>query len=616
MSTPKSKSEPKAKPKPVFGRLVRYVRPYSFWVAVTVIASLGLAAIDIVLGKLIERMIDGTIGPPGEIIAIIALMILIGMPCRYAIKYASARFSVKALQDLRSEWSAKITALPVSEVERRFTGDLVSRLTNDTAVLQNFFIQQFANLFYLPVVFLAAFTILLMTSWKLVLSTLVLLPLGMILTTLLTKPMQSFSEQLQESIGRLSAMAQDAIGGLAIIKAFNMQAAFYRKYSALMAEAVSLSLRLEKRYALLGPLAILFLASPIVFVIVYGGHLIEKGELDAGGIVLFIYLLNFVLQPVSLMPVLSAQIQEASGAARRLFEALDWPSERENGTSAALSVEAATPAVEFDRVTFSYDGETPALRDVSFRLERGETLAVVGGSGSGKSTLIKLLCGFYEPQPDSGTIRIEGRPLEAWNLQDLRSRMALVAQESYLFPASVSENIGSGREGATLEDIMEAAKSAGAHEFIAGLPEGYGTVLGERGGGLSGGQKQRIAIARALLKGAPLLLLDEPTSALDMQSEARVQEAIQELMKGRSVIVIAHRLSTIKQADRILVMEQGRIVESGTHEELMGRDGAYRKLSMYQNVHTEETEEEKKKETEHTAGAEGGRGRVLQAGVR
>nr|WP_233455030.1 ABC transporter ATP-binding protein [Paenibacillus elgii] len=600
-----------SKRNPVFSRLARYVKPYFPWVAVTVFASLCVAAIDIVLGKAIERLAEGTIGSPLAMIFMILGMVLVGMPCKFVIKYASSKFSVSALKDLRNELVDRFGDLTMSSVERRFTGDLVSRLTNNTAVLQNFFIQHFANLFYLPVVFIGALTLLLLTSWKLVLSSLVLMPLGLVLAALLNKPIQSYSAQLQEKISELNVVAQDAIGGIAIVKAFNMQAAFLKKYTLIMDEVIRQGLRMEKRYAAITPIGVALFSTPIILVIAFGGYLIAQGELSAGGIVLFLYLITFILQPISMLPSMISQIKEAAGAAQHLFEALDWPTERKGSMN--LPVRPAAAPVRFEAVTFSYDGETKVLDGISFQVNEGETVAIVGGSGGGKSTLFKLLCGFYEPEPEGGgMIEVFGRPLADWEPAELRARLSLVSQESYLFPATIAENIGYGRADATREEIVEAAKAAHAHEFILQLPQGYETPLGERGGGLSGGQKQRIAIARAFLKDTSLLLLDEPTSALDSHSEALVQSALKSMMGGRTVLVIAHRLSTVRQADRIIVLDQGRIAESGTHDELLRHNGVYSKLYVQQFATAED---------EDTAGLDRSQAarrgeRGLQAGVR
>ncbi|SFR10585.1 MULTISPECIES: ABC transporter ATP-binding protein [unclassified Paenibacillus] len=623
-----------------FRRLARYVRPYNLWVFITVIASLCLAAIDIILGKAIEQMAQGTFSSTQNMIYLVVGMTLIGMPCKFVMRYASARFSVSALRDLRGDLVHKFCDLPVSSVERKFTGDLVSRLTNNTAVLQNFFIQQFSNLFYLPLVFTASLILLLLTSWKLILASLALMPIGMIITSLMSKPIEKYSADLQEKIAHLNAVGQDAIGGIPIVKAFNMQAVLLKKYMVIMEEVVKRGLRLEKRYAAITPVGVMMLATPIILVIVYGGYLIQHGELNAGGIVLFLYLISFILQPIAMLPTIISQMKEAGGAAKHLFEVLDWQNERQDGEMTLVDQRRENRAphleddadgeanrmseggaesddgvdgvavVSFEHLTFGYDEGNTVLKDISFQAGQGDMVAIVGASGGGKSTIFKLLCGFNEPGEHAGTIQLFGKSLTDWNLTSLRSHISMVSQESSLFPATIAENIGYGRLEATREEIVEAAKAAHAHDFIVQLPEGYETLLSERGGGLSGGQKQRISIARALLKNAPLLLLDEPTSALDSQSEAQVQNAMNAVMQNRTVLVIAHRLSTVRQANRIIVLDQGSIVESGSHEELLGRDGVYRKLYL-KNFE----EEQHTAENGNSLPEERSERRDLQAGV-
>ncbi|WP_328802580.1 ABC transporter ATP-binding protein [Paenibacillus sp. LX16] len=623
-----------------FRRLARYVRPYNLWVFITVITSLCLATIDIILGKAIEQMAQGTFSSTQNMIYLVVGMTLIGMPCKFVMRYASARFSVSALRDLRGDLVHKFCDLPVSSVERKFTGDLVSRLTNNTAVLQNFFIQQFANLFYLPLVFTASFILLLLTSWKLILASLALMPIGMIITSLMSKPIEKYSADLQEKIAHLNAVGQDAIGGIPIVKAFNMQAVLLKKYMVIMEEVVKRGLRLEKRYAAITPVGVMMLATPIILVIVYGGYLIQHGELNAGGIVLFLYLISFILQPIAMLPTIISQMKEAGGAAKHLFEVLDWQNERQDGEMTLVDQKRENRAprlkddadgeanrmseggaesdddvdsvavVSFEHLTFGYDEGNTVLKDISFQAGQGDMVAIVGASGGGKSTIFKLLCGFNEPGEHAGTIQLFGKSLTDWNLTSLRSHISMVSQEPSLFPATIAENIGYGRLEATREEIVEAAKAAHAHDFIVQLPEGYETLLSERGGGLSGGQKQRISIARALLKNAPLLLLDEPTSALDSQSEAQVQNAMNAVMQNRTVLVIAHRLSTVRQANRIIVLDQGGIVESGSHEELLGRDGVYRKLYL-KNFE----EEQHTAENGNSLPEERGERRDLQAGV-
>jgi ABC-type multidrug transport system fused ATPase/permease subunit len=561
------------KGKPVFLRLLGYVKPYWIFVLLTIIASLTAAAVDVGMGLLIEKMVGAASAELPQLALFISVMAVAGIFAKYTMKWAATRFSSGALQQLRSRVAAHLERLPVATVESQHTGDWVSRLTNDTAVLQTFFVHHFANLFYMPLLFVSALTILLLTSWKLILFSLAILPVGVLITVLLSRPMSKTTELLQAQLGEANAVVQDTVGGIQTVKAYNLQSLWSLRFKDTMQNVLSQSLRLERQRAAMSPVSILLLSTPLVFMVGYGGYLIEQNELNAGHIVIFLYLFSYVLQSVSMLPVLTAQIQEASGAARRLFDVLDMPLE----PSVRLA-EANLPfdtAVEFDDVCFSYNGSTPVLNGMSFSVRPGQMVAIVGASGSGKSTLFKLLCGFYELPEGQGHIRLFGKPIREWGLDALRAQLSLVSQESYLFPGSVADNIGYGRTGATWDELVAAAQAANAHEFIMRLPQGYETPMGERGSRLSGGQKQRIAIARALLKDAPILLLDEPTSALDNRSEALVQEALERAMNGRTVLVIAHRLSTVRNADWVLVADQGSIRESGTPEQLLSQGGLF-----------------------------------------
>lgn len=569
----KKEMKAETKRKPGFLRLLGYVKPYRASVALTIAASLTAAAVDIGMGLLIERMVGAASTELLRLALVISVLAVAGMLAKYAMKWAAARFSSGALKELRSQVASHMERLPASTVESHHSGDWVSRLTNDTTVLQTFFVHHFANLFYMPLLFVCAVTILLMTSWKLIVFSLALLPVGLLVTVLLSRPMSKTTEQLQERLGKANAVVQDTVGGMQTVKAFTLESYWNRRFRDTMQAVLSQSLRLERQRAAMSPVSILLLSTPLIFMVGYGGYLIERNELNAGHIVIFLYLFSYVLQSVSMLPVLAAQIQEASGAARRLFEVLDLPQETLVSMDNSSSPDANP--VAFENVSFSYDGVSPVLKEMSFSVSPGQTVAIVGASGSGKSTLFKLLCGFYGLPEGYGTIRVLGKPLVEWNLEALRAQLSLVSQDSYLFPGTVAENIGFGRPGASWDEMMAAAQAANAHEFILRLPQGYETPLGERGSRLSGGQKQRIAIARALLKNAPILLLDEPTSALDNRSESLVQEALERAMEGRTVLVIAHRLSTVRNADWVLVAEQGRIRESGTPEQLLRQGGLF-----------------------------------------
>jgi ABC-type multidrug transport system fused ATPase/permease subunit len=300
-----------------------------------------------------------------------------------------------------------------------------------------------------------------------------------------------------------------------------------------------------------------------------------------GSLFAFINLLNYVVNPLGSLPNILASMSEASGAAQRVFKLIDYIPERLDGRAIKPSA-TQTRVIDLNHVSFSYEKDSPILKDVSFSIEKGKRVAIVGPSGGGKSTVLKLLLGYY-PLPDS-YIYLFGADLNTWQLKSARQQMAYVAQDTYLFPISIAENIRLGRLGASQVEVEQAARQANIHDFIVSLPGGYDTLAGERGARLSGGQRQRISLARAILKNAPVLLLDEATSALDTESEALVQEALERFMVDRTTVVIAHRLSTIKNADRVLVLDDGKIVEEGTHAELIAQGGLYQELYQRQFV--------------------------------
>jgi subfamily B ATP-binding cassette protein MsbA len=376
----------------------------------------------------------------------------------------------------------------------------------------------------------------------------------------------------------MTAILQETISGVRVVKAFGMERfeqmkfgdfnrMYFREYTK-MRRVADLSSPTSETLGILAAVVILW----------YGGRLVVSNQLDPANLMMFIGAMLWVINPVKALSKLNSVIQEGLVCAQRIFEILDIRTEAE--IAGDEDIEGINEAIVYEKVRFSYDGENTVLEDIDLRIGKGEVVALVGASGSGKSTLADLLPRFYEPV--SGRILIDGRDISKIRISSLRALMGIVTQETILFNDTVFNNIAYGMSDCPMEDVVRAARAANAHQFIESMPHGYDTFIGDRGVQLSGGQRQRLAIARALLKNPKILILDEATSSLDVESEALVQEAIDRLVRGRTTLVIAHRLSTIKNADRIVVMENGRIRQVGTHEELIGEEGIYRKLYSLQ----------------------------------
>lgn len=565
-----------------FRQLVVFVALYWGWGVLNIIASLGSAVTDISAGYFIKNITDFALENRQDDIVrtiyVILAVVVLGVAVKYGVKYTSGRFSSLAVRDIRTQTIRAVESLPFAELEANHSGDMVSRLTNDAYVIQNFFLDDFPNLIYQPIVFVTTFIYLFTLNAELLVWAMVIVPLTLVATNILGKPLGGFVAQRQEGLGKVDAVIQDTIGGIFMLKAFNIESALQQKFYTAVSQVRDNELRRQKRLALMTPLFIVLRTIPILSTTGYGGYLAMTGRMTPGSVFAFVYLLHFLIQPLTIIPELLAQLRGVLATAGRIMEVLHRSPERTDGQSFAL--EEGCTAIEFAGVSFGYNEESDVLKQTNFQIPHQKTVALVGHSGSGKSTVLKLLCGFYEPE--NGHVKVYGHPLDDWNLTALRCQMSLVSQDMYLFPASIADNIAYGRYGATRSEIVEAAKAANVHNFISELSGGYETEVGERGHRLSGGQRQRIGIARAILKNAPILLLDEPTSALDVHSEALVQEALERFMRGRTVLVIAHRLSTIQRADDMLVLDRGCIVENGSHQELLERDGVYKQLYLKQ----------------------------------
>ena len=566
-------------------RLVPNLKIHRFWLGLVWLTALFIGIMDFVNPYLLKTLTDTALAQQHETFRRLVLWASIVMTLHVALKYftrlVSIRYQTYTLRDLRNRVTAHIQRLPISYTETLHSGDLVSRLNNDIdkiAILP----RHIHELVQQPVVFLLGFTYMYILSWKLLLATCILIPISSILYDKVVKPMQAHSRKELEHLARANAVTQDAIRGIYIIKAFNLQKVLAKKFQQIAEDVRNEGLAIDRRAGIEFAVFLLLRYTPQLIAPLYGGYLAFQGEITVGALIASNYLIWMIFIPVETMLGWIRQLREVAPAVERVFTLLDQPIEETAQRHQDFQPVRDAPALRFDLVNFRYKDDTPILHDFSLRVDKGQAVALVGPSGCGKSTVLKLLCGFYRPQ--SGQIHIEGNDLLRSDLYDVRRRVSLVSQETYLFPTTIAENIAYGRQGATRDEIIAAARAANAHDFISAQPEGYKTQVGEWGSKLSGGERQRIALARAILKDAPILLLDEPTSALDAQSEAILQEALERFMRGRTVLLVAHRLSTIRNVDEIIVLEGGRLRERGTHQELMHSDSLYKRLYLKQTV--------------------------------
>jgi subfamily B ATP-binding cassette protein MsbA len=464
--------------------------------------------------------------------------------------------------------------LPLSFFDREKTGHLISRITNDVTNLRGVVVGSLASIVQNGLMAVIALTIVFLTSWKLSLLAFILLPTNVLLIGVISRKLRKKSMRAQERMADMTSVLQETISGVRVVKAFGMEEFEKKKFNAFNRRYFKEYLRMRRLAEFASPTSETLGTIAAVVLIWYGGKLVLSENLDPANLMLFIGAMLWVISPIKNLSKLNSTINEGLASGDRVFQVLDIASEHEE--SGTEEIGDFRDEIVFEHVTFSYGNDIDVLRDVSFRIKRGEVVAVVGPSGAGKSTVADLLPRFY--RPTGGRILLDGVDIAHASIASLRSLMGIVTQETILFNDTIFNNIAYGMEDCPEEAVVRAAEAANAHEFILAAPQGYRTIIGDRGVQLSGGQRQRIAIARALLKNPKILILDEATSSLDVESETLVQEAIDRLMKGRTNFVIAHRLSTIRNADRIIVIEDGRIRQIGTHEELIGEEGIYRKL--------------------------------------
>jgi len=547
-----------------------------------VVASLGLVGFAIFLAHLIRMLFDALAVGDGTAVGYwlrIAAAVIAGeLSLRYLRIKAAGTFAENSTAQLREKVTAHLLRVPMADFTKQHGADYISRLTNDLSRVQDFVTNTLGNIIFMPLAAVLALVYMLYTSWQLTLIVVLGTPLLLVVASLLGGPIGKLSKELQEKLAVASALTQESTQGMEVARAFNLRGHLSKQFAKALRDALLCQWALVWRRVSMG--AVSFLLTLMSFFLCFGvgGWFVISGQMTGGELMAFVQLMDHLTGPMSRLPGLLAAARADLAAGERIVDLLGMATEQ---TAGLVPSDSSSAVLEFRAVDFSYEGrEEKVLEGVSFAVKKGETVAIVGASGSGKTTLLRLISRLYHPR--GGEIKVRGLDVERWSLEDLRGEISIVAQDSYLFPLSVRENILYGRPAASEDEVVAACQAAHAHEFIVSLPQGYATDVGELGGRLSGGQKQRLALARAILKDAPLLLLDEATSALDVQAEALVQEALERFMKNRTTLVVAHRLSTIINADRVIVLDKGHVVEEGTHHGLLARGGVYADLYQRQ----------------------------------
>ncbi len=567
-----------------YKQLLAFIKPYKmrlvFGIVCMIVAALGY----LVVPWLIRNVVDGVLqnkdlGLLTLIVIAILIIFLIRGFATYGQNYMMAYVGQRVVIDIRETLFKHLQRLDQAYFDTRKTGVIMSNITSDVGALQQAIVDNLISFMTEGVTLVGSLVFMFYLDWKLSLLTLIIVPVVLGLTNVFGKRLRSAGHEVQGRTADITAFLQEVISGVRVIRSFARESFEFKRFEKENQNNFDAAMKATKLTAIMGPMVEFSAAIAVVVILWYGGYSVVQGYITAGSLIAFlIYAINLA-NPVKRLTQVYGNIQKALAAGDRVIDILETqPHVKELPTAKRL--DHVKGEVHFDNVQFSYDAENLALKGVTLHVKPGETVAIVGPSGAGKSTIANLLPRFYDVT--GGSIRIDGMDIREATFTSLRENIGLVPQDTMLFNASVRDNILYGRLDATDEEVIEAAKAANAIEFIEKLPQGFDTMVGERGNALSGGQRQRIAIARAILKNPSILILDEATSALDTESEKIVQEALERLMKGRTALVIAHRLSTIQHADHIVVLQQGSVVEEGTHDELLALQGLYSHLYTVQ----------------------------------
>jgi subfamily B ATP-binding cassette protein MsbA len=565
-------------------RLMQYIRPYLPRLIVAGFCIIMASAANLYVPWILKDVIDQVLTERDMFMlnsiaaGIIVIYFLRGI-FFYGQTYLMSFIGQKVIIDIRENVYRHLQRLSLAYYEKRQTGEIMSYITNDVAALQGALVDSIIELVTEGMTLIGSIGAMVYLDWKLSLLTFITLPLVAQTMSIFGKKLRVAGSVMQDKAADITSVLQESISAVRVIKSFVREDFEIERFNKENYHNFRAQMKTAQLMATLTPVIEFLAAIGVTVIIWYGGREVIDGELTAGALIAFlIYAVN-ISNPIKRLSRVYGNIQRALAAAQRVFDVLDTDSDVQNAPD-AVTLPPVQGYVSFQNVTFEYKPGEPALKNVSFEARPGQMIAIVGPSGAGKTTIANLVPRFYDSS--SGKVAIDGLDVKKVTLTSLREQIGIVPQETVLFNGTVYENILYGDLDASSDQVFVAAKAANAHDFITDMPQGYDTEIGERGSKLSGGQRQRIAIARAILKNPRILILDEATSALDTESEKLVQEALDKLMVGRTSFVIAHRLSTVRRADVILVMEQGEIVERGTHDDLIRLNGLYSKLYQVQ----------------------------------
>jgi ATP-binding cassette, subfamily B, bacterial MsbA len=570
----------------VFARLLVYVQPYTKWMIVSIIALVVSVALGLILPLVIGRLVDSVLVEQNMVLLNqlalgLFVVFVVQAVASFVNRLSLAYVGEKVVANIRVEVYSHLQRLSLRYFTDHRTGEIVSRITNDVTQLQTAVTDNLIALLRQALTLVGAAILLFALDWQLTIIILLGIPFVTLTMVWLGRKIRRESKAVQDALAQAANVVEETVSGIRIVQSFAREPYEIGRFAARVDEVYQAAMRRAKIGAVLGPVIGFMAFASITVTLWFGGYQVIQGRLTAGELVAYLVYTLLVATPIATLAGLYAQFQSAIGATERLFDLLDTPPDIVSPPGAP-PLPAVSGEVVFDGVSFAYTTAVAILRSVTFTARPGQVIALVGPSGAGKSTLVSLIPRFWDV--DNGRITIDGHDIREVDLPSLREQIGIVPQETTLFSDTVYNNIRYGKLDASRAEVEAAALAANAHDFIRhDLPDGYETPVGERGVKLSGGQRQRVAIARALLKDPRILILDEATSSLDSESESLVQEALERLMTGRTSFVIAHRLSTVVNADWVLVLNEGRVVEQGTHADLLARpDGLYTRLYQMQ----------------------------------